>query len=203
VSARIIAAYFLFVCCIVPQLFAREHKKVAYYLCPFSEYYRALDVVFSQGAEDQDNSVAIRIFPSFQPESEIVLRKTHRGVEVIRLRLEERLWGKVFRKTKPTNLDCQNLAENARLTTAEIPLATEVAEMLFQEAILLNLQGDDCIRTKSGHCVHILDGISYEVRVRRKKTRLSDTSGTELTSENEAVLQWVLNVRKEVESAEP
>jgi hypothetical protein len=149
--------------------------------------------------------VVLRILNSHRPESEIVLYRNGTSAAILHLRLGESMWAKMGSFEKPPNQEeCLARVARVMMEGGTVPVPQQDADALFSSFQRIDLTIDRCVRTRDGKCGVLNDPTFYEVILKggKDRHRVTDTSGTEFTSENTTLLSWGHSLEAAVAAAE-
>jgi hypothetical protein len=167
-----------------------------------SEYESVLDAYFIHVRGNIDSAIVLRIFGGLFPEYEIVFDPAVSKSALTRYSPSRIIWGKTY------NLggSHRSLAEYQRLAI-EIPVvkqAFELPQEKLDELIRRAARVDTSIcesapfKDRKGHDTLILDAPWFELITNGGKTRarVTDTTGSDISSQNATLLQWALDVQR-------
>ncbi len=175
------------------------------YTCPSSAYQKALDERFNSALGGMGELIVLRILSAHRPEREIVLYRNGTNAAILHLRLGESMRAKMgsFEKA-PNPQDCLDRVAKVRMDGGTVPVPQQDADALFSEFQRIDLTPDHCVRSRDGKCGVLNDATIYESILKGGKDRrkVTDTTGTEFTSENTALLSWAHKLEAAVAAAE-
>src|SRR5258705_1310492 len=168
--------------------YARERNPVSLLLvsllitCGSQEHlplYGKHAVEKSFGSINRDeSSITVRILGGYQPESEILIKDSSGTPNIVHTVLSPQLRSQLFKRVKPSRDECASLSKTVRVHSNNVAMPTDLINHLLASLNTLEPRGDECVRAESGECAQILDAVIYEVRIRGRATRITDTSAT-------------------------
>lgn len=182
-----------------------ERKTIAAQ-CGYEDYMKSVRGALEKLAGPGETMASVDIMAAFVPESEIFLERNYHQIKMIRVVLGEQVWSKVsYLSHKITPSECiaagEAAAEGAKRQELDIP--SDEAEKFLSDLAKIDLRSDSCPRRRDGSCALIVDGTIYSV-VRQDGTtaRVRDIpAGSDIVSENPALLAWVNRVLDRVRLA--
>lgn len=160
--------------------------------CGRDTYQEALNAAFETFAKER--LATIQILPNLSAESAIALDRTPNGTTATRIRLRRQLWSELGVMTKRQKLsECIDVARALDKTTTPLPISSKEAESFLADLNKIDLQSDECLRSRNGGCMLQKDGTSFMlVLPDGRSVSLSDTRGVrDAKSENPELSAWV------------
>jgi hypothetical protein len=178
------------------------------YSDPTTEYRAVLDAYFYNVAALPASSIAVGTYPSFEPESEIVIQSGPAGYAVAQVTATKQVWGNANDLTKVHSTTQQYISKALTIKAKKynVPLFAQQVDDLIRQLRQIDISSSaprGTLKNSKGQAVLMTDGTGYELILEggRVRTWVTDTSHSDVISENPRLLEWILSLQAAVKKA--
>lgn len=205
-SSFCLLAVFLFVC---SGSLGQDANAAPRHKNAIDEYRAVLDAYFESARGTTESVIVVRTYPSFEPESEIVIQSEPTGYAVVQISAAKQVWGTAYNLTKAplTAEEYISKALAIKAVKRKVPLSdqriNDFVGKLRQIDVSAPLQRRP-LKNSKGQEVLMTDGTSYELILEggRVRTWVTDTSDSDTVSENPPLLDWIVELETAVKRAQ-
>jgi len=167
---------------------------------PLQDYTQVLDDFFQQAHGPLKGAVVLRVYGGLLPEYEIVLDPETNPKNLTEYEPKQSIWGNVFDLTasRQTTEHYVAAARKMRVIKKEFAVPEERIRDLWRRAQAIDTSTVEpgSFKDSKGHEMVIMDAPYFELILNdgAVRTRVTDTSGSDIVSSNPVLLQWSLDV---------
>jgi hypothetical protein len=165
--------------------------------CHAYDYQLAVQMAFAEPEMSMNRVVTVHSFPSFGPESAIVIERTASGLAISKLAFTHQAWKQLaVLNTRQTPSQCIAAVKSIPIERTQVNISQGDVQRMLDELKTIDLQMDSCPRRSDGRCAHMFDGEVFTIVLEDGRVlQLTNVRGLkDVRSENPALSHWVTNL---------